>query len=300
MVAYVNEGHTSFLTPRDYEEYLAWSRGELKYGGIGAHIQGPGLLIGEVFSNTPAARAGLRVGDEILGIDGATTVELALAQAVRLLRGAEGTTVKLLIRRRGTPAPMPLTIRREQISPDDVASRVIGDDVGYIRLRSFPEQSVADAVERAIALFEEEGVRSLVLDLRGNSGGRLDVGVRLLSHFLPAGTRVYETVDRAGRQELRVAAGSSITSLPLVVLVDSGTASMGEIFAALQDQGAARIVGSTTEGKRRRRKDVPARRRLRSAGDSARDPVVRGQAAQWCGGRPGRDGKRRSGICPAR
>ncbi len=249
MVTFVNEGHTSFLTPKEYEEYLEWSRGELKYGGIGAHIQGPGLLIGEVFTNTPAARAGLRAGDEILRIDGATTMELPLARAVRLLRGPDGTAVELLIRRRGAPAPVAMTIHREQISPDNMVSREIGDGVGYIRLRSFPEQSVADAMEQAMATFEERGVRGLILDLRGNSGGRLDVGVRLLSHFLPAGTSVYETVDRGGRQQTRVTGGGSMASLPLAVLVDSGTASMGEIFAAaVQEQGVATIIGSTTEG----------------------------------------------------
>ena len=249
MVAFVNEGHTSFLNPKEYQDYLEWSRGELKYGGIGAHVQGPGLLIGEVFSNTPAARAGLRAGDAILGINGAATAALALAEAVRLLRGPEGTTVELLIGRRGLPTPIVVTMRREQIAPDAVASRLIGDDLGYIRLRSFPEQSVADAVERAMATFEDQGVRGLILDLRGNSGGRLDVGVRLLSHFLPPGTRVYETVDRGARQQTRVAVSRSAPVFPLAVLVDNGTASMGEIFAAaVQEQGVATVVGSTTEG----------------------------------------------------
>jgi carboxyl-terminal processing protease len=243
-----DDTHTHFLSPRQYQEHVAWTRGEVKYGGIGARLRGPVLTIVEVFAGSPAASAGLHAGDQILEVDDASTQDLRVDQAVLLVRGPEGTPVTLTVRRAGSGRTDRVTLTRSEIQMPFVESRVIGD-LGYVRLRGFPEPSIIDAVERAILSQQSQGVKGIIFDLRGNSGGRLDVGTRLLSRFIPSGP-IYQEVDRRGRQAIRnVRAGSPILTVPLAVLIDEGTASMGEIFAVnIQEHQVGRVFGMPTMG----------------------------------------------------
>jgi carboxyl-terminal processing protease len=250
MVRAVDEQHTYFLSPRQYQERLAWSTGAVTFGGIGLRFQSPGLLVLDVDQGAPAERAGLQPGDRILRIDEVDATDLPAQQATDLLRGPIGTTVELVVQPRdGGPQQM-LHLEREQIRIDPVVPRLLGTDIGYIRLRAFPEPSVVDAFERALADFEARGVHGLVLDLRDNAGGRLDLGRHLLSDFLPPGTSLYQVLDRAGDERTAVAeARAHHAGLPLVLLVDDRTASMGEIFAAaLHEHGVASLVGTRTAG----------------------------------------------------
>jgi carboxyl-terminal processing protease len=140
-------------------------------------------------------------------------------------------------------------VERAAIHLQFVSDRVVQDDIGYVLLRGFPEPSVIDSIDKDIAEFQSEGVHGLVLDLRGNSGGRIDVGTRLLGQFLPNGSAVYEEIDRGGHDSTHATHGDTQYDLPLVVLVDGGTASMGEIFAAaIQEHHAATVLGTTTAG----------------------------------------------------
>jgi carboxyl-terminal processing protease len=248
MAEVADDTHTHFLTPRQYQEHVAWTRGEVKYGGIGARLRGPVLTIVEVFAGSPADTGGLRAGDQILAVDDATTQDLRVDQAVLLVRGPEGSPVTLTVRRAGSGREDRVTLTRSEIQMPFVESRLLGD-LGYIRLRGFPEPSVIDLVERAILAQQSQGVKGIVFDLRGNSGGRLDVGSRLLSRFVPAGA-IYQEVDRRGRQAIRnVRGGSPILTVPLAVLVDEGTASMGEIFAVnVQEHHVGRLFGMPTMG----------------------------------------------------
>lgn len=249
LAAFVNEGHTVFLNPRQYDEHLAWTRGEVTYAGIGARMRGPELTITEVFEASPAERAGLRPGDVILEVDGLATAGKSVEETVGLIRGPEGSSVALLVRRADVPEPFGVTVWRERISLAFVTHRLLPGNVAYIRLRGFPEPSVVEQIERYLAADQEAGVRGLVLDLRGNSGGRLDVGNRLLSRFLPGGADLYQQVDRGGNQQTRASRAGLRYDLPLAVLVDGGTASMGEIFAsAIQEHGAGTVIGTTTAG----------------------------------------------------
>lgn len=243
-----DDTHTHFLTPRQYQEHLAWTRGDVKYGGIGARLRGPVLTIVEVFTGSPAELGGLRPGDQILQVDDAPTQDLRVDQAVLLVRGPEGTPVTLTVQRAGTGQREQITLTRSEIQMPFVESRIIGD-LGYIRLRGFPEPSVIDSVERAVLAQQAQGVRGIVFDLRGNSGGRLDVGSRLLSRFVPSGP-IYQEVDRRGRQAIRnVRSGSPILTVPLAVLIDEGTASMGEIFAVnIREHQVGRLIGTGTMG----------------------------------------------------
>lgn len=251
MVHFVDEGHTYFLDPQQYTEYQSWSRGENKYVGIGVSVNTRDAepRISEVYEGTPAAQAGLRSGDVLVQINGQDVAGRALDELTGLIRGAAGSNVQIVVRRADQPDQLTFTLQRAQITLDFVRQKLIGDDIGYVLLRGFPEPSVLDAIDHDVTAFQAQGVRGIVLDLRGNSGGRVDVGARLLGHFLPSGTSIYEEVDRSGRSRIQYTRDQGQYELPLVVLVDGGTASMGEIFAAaVQEHGAGTVLGTSTAG----------------------------------------------------
>ncbi|MBI4492131.1 MAG: S41 family peptidase [Chloroflexi bacterium] len=249
MAQVVNEGHTVYLDPQRYAEHLAWSRGEVRYGGIGARIAGPEPTVIEVFDDSPAAQAGLEPGDVITHVDRQAVVGRSLVETINQVRGEQGTTVELTVRRAGQSEPLVLRIVRARIELSMVRSRMLPGQVGYLQVRGFPDQSVVSRVQEALADLRAQGARALVLDLRGNSGGRLDVGTRLLSMFVSSGP-LYQQITREGSTETAsVLPGVEHVDLPLSVLIDGGTASMGEIFAsAVQEHGAGWIVGETTSG----------------------------------------------------
>src|SRR3954470_11056839 len=244
----VDDTHTQFMSPRDYQEYRAWTRGDVHYGGIGARLRGPEPTIVEVYAGSPAATAGLQPGDVIVAVDDQPVAGLKLDDIVNRVRGPDGTSVRVRVRRAAGGAEQDVTLNRAQVNVPFVDSRTIGD-VGYVALRGFPEPSVVDAVERAVVAVQAQGVRGLVFDLRGNSGGRLDVGTQLLARFVADGP-AYQIADRQGHPEVHQLQGSRpIVTVPLAVLVDEGTASMGELFAAtIQERGAGRVLGATTAG----------------------------------------------------
>jgi carboxyl-terminal processing protease len=249
MTQSVEDAHTNFMSPDDYREHIRWTRGDVQYGGIGARMRGPAATVIEVFPGTPAERAGIGAGDVIVGVDDTPTADMRLDEVVNMVRGPEGSPVRLRVQRAGTTRVEELTLTRAQVALPFVNSRLLAGNVGYVALRGFPEPSIIDGVERAVTQFQRDGVRAIVLDLRGNSGGRLDVGSRLLSRFIPDGP-IYRAVDRRGREEtINVREARPILTVPLAVLIDDGTASMGELFAvAIQEHGVGRVLGVTTSG----------------------------------------------------
>src|SRR4051812_396081 len=249
MAESANDSHTNFMTPDQYQEHLAWTRGDVSYGGIGARMRGAQATVLEVFRGSPAERAGLHPGDTIVGVDGRNVGDLRLDEVITLVRGPEGTPVTLDVQRAASELVDKLEVVRALVAMPFVDSRRLPGDIGYVQLRGFPEPSVIDGVEQAILGLQREGVRGIVFDLRGNSGGRLDVGSRLLARFVPDGP-IYQSVDRRGRQEtVNVRDASPILTVPLAVLIDEGTASMGEIFAAaVQEHHVGRVLGATTAG----------------------------------------------------
>jgi carboxyl-terminal processing protease len=251
MVRFVDEGHTYFLDQQQYADYESWSRGDNKYVGIGISVSTrdsqPHIV--DVYDDTPAQQAGLKPGDVLVSINGQSVANLKVEEMTSLVRGPAGSNVTMEVQRGDDPGPLTFTVQRAEIHLQFVSQRLLGDDIGYLVLRGFPEPSVDDAIEQDVTNFEQEGVHGLVLDLRGNTGGRIDVGTRLLSDFLPPGTSVYQEVDRNGQNRMHFSRNGQQYDIPLVVLVDGGTASMGEIFAsAVQEHGAATIVGSNTAG----------------------------------------------------
>lgn len=249
MAAAANEAHTGFRTPEEYQEHLAWQRNDVRYQGIGVRFRGRGFLISEVFEGSPAQAAGLRMGDQILAVDGVNIEGADLEEGRRRIRGPAGSLVELLIRRPSLPEPLTVLVMRDEIKIDFVRFRVLEGNIGYILLLGFPEPSVFTDVDNALQAFAEQDVRGVILDMRGNSGGRLDVGTRIASKFIKDGA-VFQQIDRSGRHRPTTTTGSFWEhDVPLAVLVDGGTASMGEIVAsAIRENDAGVIIGSKTAG----------------------------------------------------
>jgi carboxyl-terminal processing protease len=249
MARLANEGHTAFRTPSEYQDYLAWQRNDERYEGIGVSFRGKNYVIMEVFPGSPAEAAGLRSGDQIIGADGFDLTGTELEEGRRRIRGPAGTQVELRIRRASLPEPLVIVVPRAQIKIDAVRWRMLEGDIGYLRIIGFPHPSVASDVERALAEFDESGARALLLDLRANGGGRLDVGMRIASKFIQEGP-IFEQVSRDGRlRTMGTIGGYWEHDLPVAVLTDGGTASMGEILAsALRENGAATLFGMKTAG----------------------------------------------------
>jgi carboxyl-terminal processing protease len=249
MARSVDERHTYFLTPDQYRERREWASGTVVYGGIGVHFTAPGLLVTEVEEASPAERAGVEPGDMILQVGTESVAELPPRVALDRLRGPVGSVAELMVRARHDGPTRSVSLVREQVHVDTVVGRRIGD-IGYIRVRGFPEPSLVDDFNGLLTTFVDADVRGLIVDLRGNVGGRLDLGTRLLADFLPAGTPVFNLVDRDGGSQPRVVGDDGIRwERPVVVLIDDRTESMGEIFAAaLHEQRVATLVGTTTNG----------------------------------------------------
>lgn len=249
MARSLDEGHTHYLTPRQYQDFLSLMRGDVRYEGIGVRPTRPGVTISEVFPDSPAQKAGLQTGDQIIAVNGEATDGRTLEDVSTSIRGPEGTTVELVIFRPSTGETLTIKVVRAKIKIDFVRTEVLQGDIGYVRLLAFNEPSVAERIEKFVAQLPELKAKALILDLRGNGGGRVDVGVRLLNRFVKSGP-LFQHIDRSGTTRVFSASGPGWTRpLPMVILVDGGTASMGEIFAqAMKEHGMARLVGKRTSG----------------------------------------------------
>lgn len=233
------------------------------YGGIGALIYKPeidgNVVINEPYENSPAALAGLRCGDEILTIDGVSTHGLTSAESSERMRGEPGTTVVFRVKRIHPGATwkagdvMEIKIVRKRIHLPDVEYAGMLEDgtTGYLLLSGFTE-GAADAVKTAFIQLREKGMKKFVLDLRGNGGGRLNEAVDIVSLFVPRGSIVVTARGRSSATDFEYKTTKVPTDLqmPLVVLVDGGSASASEIVSgALQDYDRATIIGTRTYGK---------------------------------------------------
>jgi carboxyl-terminal processing protease len=246
--------HSNLLPPDLYEELRMGTQGE--FGGLGIKITtdrrppcGGNLTVVEVFPGTPAAKAGLKPGDQIVKIGNESTLNITTSEAADRLRGAPNSKVRIFVKHPdGSTADYEMA--RQIISIDSVKWKMLGGKAGYISLDAFQSNSVAE-FSRALAELHDKGMKGLVLDLRGNPGGLLDVAVKIADTFLGAGT----IVTTAGRTEedrsVHNATPEGTEPLyPLVVLVDNQSASAAEIMAgALRNHSRALLVGQTTFGK---------------------------------------------------
>lgn len=245
--------HSSYMNPRMYRDMQVQTRGE--FGGLGIEVTQEGGYIKVIspIDETPAARAGVRPGDLITHLNGNSVQGLSLQEAVEQMRGERGTAIRITIRREGAERPIELSITRDVIRPQVVRFRVEGGDIGYIRLTSFNEQTEA-GLRRAMQQIRQQAgtnLRGIVLDLRNNPGGLLDQAVQVSDDFLEQGEIVSTRARRPeDAQRWNARAGDIAQGLPVVVLINSGSASASEIVAgALQDHRRAIVMGVKSFGK---------------------------------------------------
>lgn len=252
VVELLDDPNTSFLTPEEATYFRSNLEGSFE--GIGARVawdeEADTLLITEPFENQPAWKAGLRRNDLILAVDGKSLVGTNVSEAVRLIRGPKGTDIVLTVQREGKP-PFDVTVTRDLIAIPTIATDTLGVDrkIAYIKLNSFSENAgtlVREAMRNAL----QREPRAIILDLRGNSGGLLREAVKVANVFLEDETVLLERFSDGRVERYRTDARALDVDLPMVVLVNEGSASASEIVAgALQATGRATLIGTITYGK---------------------------------------------------
>jgi carboxyl-terminal processing protease len=246
--------HSSYMDTKSFRDMQVQTRGE--FGGLGIEVTMEDGLVKVVapIDDTPAAKADVRAGDIITHIDDEAVQGLTLNQAVEKMRGAVNTKIHLKIMRKGLDKPLDLAITRDTIRVRSVRSHTEGDDVGYIRLTQFTEQTT-DGLKKAIAdittQLGKDKLKGFVIDLRNNPGGLLDQAISVSDAFLERG----EIVSTRGRdpeetQRFSARPGDLTTGKPVILLINGGSASASEIVAgALQDHRRATLVGTRSFGK---------------------------------------------------
>ena len=243
--------YSAFLTNGQLDDLYAQIEGRFVGLGVELKTASDGLLVVHVIPGSPAERAGIRAGDHLVGVGGRSIGGMSVEEAAQLLQGAEGSLVTLAILRAPAPARA-VTVRRERVEVPSVEDITIVDraaGVGYFKLTSFQKTTAGD-VEAALRRLDASGMRSLVIDLRGNPGGLLSAAVDTADIFLERGL-VVATRGRSPDEDFNYSAGRPGTwRVPLVVLIDGDSASSSEIFAgAIRDHGRGRIVGARSYGK---------------------------------------------------
>lgn len=251
MIASLNDPYTKFLDPKEFAEETSSIKGSLKGIGIQIGVKDGKLTVIAPIEDTPAEKAGLKADDEILEIDGRSTKGITVDKAADQIRGREGTTVTLLIKR-GSNEPKLYTITRATIEIKSISQKipdniVMPSDIGYIRLSSFISRNAASEFRSIL----EQGYnkKGFIIDLRSNPGGLLSNAIYISDMFLDGGV-IVSTVDRDGYKEFQKATKGTVTNKPVVILINKGSASASEIFSgAMKDNGRAVLVGEQSFGK---------------------------------------------------
>lgn len=242
-------GHSRFLSPEMVQEEQNFTQGQFE--GIGAEVQmknGQVVIVAPI-DNSPAQKAGLKPGDIILKVDGQDVQDLPLNDVVSKILGPAGSKVTLTIFHPDSGSTEDITLTRARIVLQNVSwARIPGTDLAYLRLAAF-SQGISDDLKKALQDIQSQGYKGVVLDLRNNPGGLLDESVNASSQFLSSGL-VLKVKDANGHiTDIPVKRGGVATQIPVVVLINQGTASAAEIMSgALQDASRAQLIGETTFG----------------------------------------------------
>ncbi|MDI6782649.1 MAG: S41 family peptidase [bacterium] len=243
--------YSQFMEPEQLKELEIDTKGE--FGGLGIRItiRDEWLTVESPMEGTPAFRAGIKSGDKIVEIDGKSTEGITTEEAVKKLRGPKGTQVTLKIAREGQKDLLTFTLTRDIIHLDSVRTKIIVDNIGYIRITEFREKT-PDDLEQALVKLEKEGMKAMILDLRYNPGGLLKSAVGVSDLFLPANKVIVSTKGRAAGQDIEYKTTDkkvAFIKYPMAVLINEGSASAAEIVAgAMQDWKRGVIIGP--KGKR--------------------------------------------------
>ena len=246
MVASLNDPYTKFLDPKEFSEETGSIKGSLKGIGIQIGVKDGKLMVIAPIEDTPAEKAGLMADDEILSIDGKSTKGITVDKAADQIRGEEGTNVTLVVKRKDQE-PKSYTITRKEIEIKSVSQKIpenvnMPKDICYIRLSSFISRNASKEISDILTKSTDK--KAYILDLRSNPGGLLSNAIYISDMFLNGGA-IVSTVDRDGYKETTKANRGTLTTKPLVVLVDKGSASASEIFSgAIKDNKRGVIVGT--------------------------------------------------------
>lgn len=250
LVKELNDPYSELFAPKELASFSQQTNG--KYAGIGMQIedQQGAITISKVFPHTPAEAGGVREGDRILFVDTLSTRGWKTQQVSDYLIGKEGTKVIVKFGRPGVPEPITTTFTRQVIRIPAVPYAIVLDNrIGYVPVQRFNETS-SDEVKTAVAALQKEGVKGVILDMRGNPGGILEQSIQMSNLFLKSGQEIVSVRSRADTQSYHTRGAASFPNLPVTVMTDEYTASASEIVAgALQDHDRALVVGQTSFGK---------------------------------------------------
>jgi carboxyl-terminal processing protease len=251
------------MNPKVFEESQSETSGE--FGGLGIEVSMESGVIKVItpIDDTPAAKAGIKAGDYIVKINGEQVQGKTLMEAVNLMRGPEGTSIEITVRRKGLRKAKIFKITREIIEIKSVISKIVDNKVGYLRLRAFNANSSSQLKKEIAKIEKNKKLVGYILDLRNNPGGLLSQAVTISDFFLNDG-EIVSTKGRKKRENRKFFAkkGDKIDGKPLIVLINNGSASASEIVAgALQDQKRAILLGETTFGKGSVQSIIPLKNR---------------------------------------
>lgn len=249
MMESLDDPHSNYFTKEDLESFKEDIEG--KYAGVGMVIQkkpDEPLVVISPIEDTPAYLAGIRAKDKIIAIDGESTYKLTSEQSVKKLKGAAGTSVKLTVYREEAKETKDVELKRAIIQLKYVKSRMIGKDIGYLRLTQFGEDVYKD-VRRDLEGLIKKGAKGIIFDLRSNPGGSLGQAVKISSMFIPEG-KIVSTKGKTGEEEIAYREGKYFGNFPLIVLINEGSASASEIVSgAIKDYKRGILIGEKSFGK---------------------------------------------------
>lgn len=247
LVKAIGDPYSAFLDPREWKELMIRASGN--YAGIGIYIGVKDKYITVIapIKGTPAEKAGFKPGDIILKVDGNDIVDMPSDKVADMIRGPEGTKVKLTVVREGSTVPFDVEVTRAKINVPAAEWHMVQPDIGYIQIREFNNQATKQTAQ-AVQELKSKGAKAFIVDLRGNPGGLVDEAVGVCDVLLGKGPVVH-IVDRNGKKETLSARGEGL-GMPLAVLIDGGSASASEIVAgAVQDRKAGVLIGQKSFGK---------------------------------------------------
>ncbi|MGE5463891.1 MAG: S41 family peptidase [Syntrophothermus sp.] len=249
MMAALGDKQTFYMDPKVYENQTTQLQGS--YEGIGAYVdlKGDYLTIVSPIEGSPAEAAGLQAGDKVIAIDGQDMTGVPPEEARSKIIGPEGTQVTLTVQREGQPNPLEISITRAKIVMHSAEGKMLKDGIGYIDINTFGDQTTQE-LRSALDKLLAQNPKGIIIDLRNNPGGYLTTAVEVSSEFIDKGPILFEKFGNGKLEEHDALGNGRATKIPLVVLVNEGSASASEILTgALQDYGRAKVVGVQSYGK---------------------------------------------------